>query len=127
MAKKTTKKSVQEIEEPKEVKHFDWGTIVLTCKCGHKQTLMEHVQHGIQFILTTNDSSAILLHCDKCGSGLKLHCEEGTPPPEAPEVDEASVETIKAEETPASEVAPAIEETPENENIQEESKEGESV
>jgi hypothetical protein len=82
---------------------------------------MEHVQHGIQFILTTNDSSAILLHCDKCGSGLKLHCEEGTPPPEAPEVDEASVETIKAEETPA------IEETLENENIQEKSKEGESV
>jgi hypothetical protein len=106
-AEKKPKVDVIEHAE-QDVKEFEFGTIVLRCACGNKQELMKHVQYGIQFIIATTDKSGVTLHCDKCHSELRLACEEGTPPPEDPE--------INSEDT-----------TKENEDIPQESKEGESL
>ena len=93
-----------------DVKEFEFATIVLTCKCGHTQEMIRHVTHGIQFILAANDHASLILHCDGCGSELRLHCIEGTAPPEPEKVVET--ETVETEV---------------NEDIPEESKEGESL
>jgi len=115
--KEEPKVAVEETPET-EVKQFDFGNIVLKCKCGRKQTLMEHVQYGIQFIIATNDKAGITLHCDECHSELRLECEEGTPPPEA-EIEEAPTgEEISG---------PQIESIEIDEDIPEESKENESL
>jgi hypothetical protein len=114
------------VEHDKEdVKEFEFATIVLTCKCGHTQEMIRHVQHGIQFIIATNDQAALVLHCEKCGSELKLHCVEGTPPPE-----EKTIELLTDEDT-----AKKIVENPNvevesieiDEDIPEESTEGEPL
>lgn len=114
--KSKSKATVKAYKDP-DMKEFEFGTIVLTCKCGREQVLMEHIEHGIQFILATNDKSGLTFHCDECHSDLRLHCKEGTPPPE--EV------TAEVEEVPAvSEVE--INETL-DEDISEEGREGESI
>ena len=125
MAKKEKPKAVVKEHKDPDVKEFDYGTIMLICKCGRKQTLMEHVEHGIQFILATNDKAGLTLHCDECHSELRLYCEEGTPPPE-PETKPV-IESITVEEVPE-----AVDDTEEikeasDEDIPKESKEGESV
>jgi len=98
------------VEHEEEVKEFAFATVMLTCKCGHTQEMIRHVEHGVQFILATNDKNALVLHCEECGSDLRLHCVEGTPPPK----EEVETET-------------ELVETEINEDIPEESKEGESL
>lgn len=131
MGEEKSKAAVEKIDES-GVKQFDFGTIVLTCKCGRKQTLMEHVQYGIQFIVATNDQAGITLHCDECHSELRLSCEEGVAPSEPVEpevkVDESKVD----EQTPRAviesiEIEENIPELIINENIPEENKEGKSL
>jgi len=110
------KVDVKDFYKDPELVEFDFGSIVLTCKCGKKQTLMEHVEHGIQFIIATNNKAGITLHCDECHSELRLSCEEGTPPPDVDATTpppEAEKEPEKTETT--------------DENIPQENKEGESV
>lgn len=114
------KVAVEETPVP-EVKQFDFGTIVLKCKCGRKQSLMEHVQYGIQFIIATNEKSGLTLHCDKCHRELRLECEEGTAPPEA------AVEDAPGPQIESIEIDENISESKIDEDIPEESKEVESL
>lgn len=103
---------------------WDFGSIALTCKCGRTQTLMEHVQYGIQFIITTNNKSGVTLHCDKCHSELRLHCIEGEPEPDAIEaVAELVTEPTEGIVEPTETTAELFS----DENIPQENKEGESV
>jgi len=79
------KKKVAEVKAP-EPKVFEWGDLIVKCKCGREQMLHKGVQHGLQLILQTREDSFIQLMCDSCGADVRLMFLEGEAPPQPVEV-----------------------------------------
>jgi formate dehydrogenase maturation protein FdhE len=90
------KKAVKAEVKP-EVKSFEWGDLVIKCKCGHEQIIGKSIQHGLQLVLQTREDSFIQLECNKCNSYLKLHFIEGIMPPEPPKTEEVANESVQEE------------------------------
>lgn len=105
------RKRVKKEKQP-EVKVFEYGDLVLTCKCGRVQTIAPSVHGGLQFMLVTREDSYMQFHCDECGADLKLGFVEGVAPAEPVAATEPTNIEMKA---------------PENESIPEESKEEQNL
>lgn len=99
------KASKKKPEPAPEVKAFQWGDLIISCKCGHTQVLGKGVEHGIQFHIVNREDSFLNLACSACGADLFLRLVEGEKPEEP-----IAVETAEA-----------------NESIQEESKQEQSL
>ena len=100
-----TKKTTKAKKEP-EVKVWEYGDLVVQCKCGREQVVTKGVQHGIQFTLTTREDSFIQLNCDSCDTEIKIGFREGEAPPQPepveeskPTEDEGIQETSKEEQS----------------------------
>jgi hypothetical protein len=102
MGRKKVKDTNPQPTPQQEMKNFEYGDLVVACKCGQVQYLEKGVQHGVQLMLVPREGSFIKLACDKCESEISLKFIEGTKPEE-----------------------PITEET--NEGVQEENKENETV
>lgn len=95
-----------------EVKSFEYGDLAVVCKCGRTQILERGIDKGLQMIITTREDSYIQLRCDECGADMRLCFIEG----EAP----------KKVETATEEVSEMSSKTV-DENVQEESKQEQSL
>jgi transcription elongation factor Elf1 len=91
------KKKVVEPKAP-EPKVFEYGDLVVVCKCGRTQTVRKGMKEGINIVLAPREDSYVQLVCNECGADLRLCFVEGVAPvevePMAVEVIENGNETI---------------------------------
>lgn len=61
-----------------EPKAFEYGDLVMTCSCGSEYVIQPTIKHGIQMILTTNESSKWTMKCTGCSTEMSLFFKESS-------------------------------------------------
>jgi hypothetical protein len=88
-------------EEPQVTSPFDfeYGDLVVQCKCGRTQVITKGIEQGLSLVITNKHGSFIQLKCDECDSEMTLRLVEGVKPEVPVEITEpiATIEVVEKE------------------------------
>jgi hypothetical protein len=84
---------------PKEENPFDfeYGDLVVQCKCGRTQVITKGIEKGLQLVITNKKASFIQLKCDECDAEVTLRLIEGVKPEPVINTEEKTDEVVQEE------------------------------